>query len=59
MTLSKRKDTGILKKKLRIALSGKLALEEARDLWSHKPRNELISIHMVSPTIARHFKPFI
>jgi hypothetical protein len=59
MTLGKRKDTGILKKKHRIALSGELALEEARDLWPHKLRNELISIHMVSSAIARHFKSFI
>jgi hypothetical protein len=59
MTLGKRKDTGILKKKQGIALSGKLALEGSRDLWSHKLRNELVSIHMVSSTIARQFKPFI
>jgi hypothetical protein len=59
MTLGKRKDTGILKKKHRIALSGKLALVEARELWPHKLRNKLITIHTVSSTIARHIKPFI
>jgi len=59
MTLGKIKGTGILKKKHGIALSGKLALEEARGLWPHKLRNELISIHMISTTIARHFQPFI
>jgi hypothetical protein len=51
ITLRKREDTGILRRKNEIALSGELALEEAIILSQHRQRNEWALSHTVKPLV--------